>query len=143
MAVYKVIALSVLGRAKRIYESGETVSDDCFPAGHARTLAERGYIREINPEDTMGVVIEQPRPDDTEDAPVQYQVEEPTQDLPQDTQPEETEATGTVETETGSEEKPGIEDVTLVKMKEDLAAANIPFKPNAAKKDLYPLWIQL
>lgn len=47
MAKYKVIALSVGGLGKKIFNSGDIVTDKNFPAGNAEKLVKQGFLEEI------------------------------------------------------------------------------------------------
>lgn len=50
MRKFKVIALSVSGRGKKIYSSGDEVDENGFPEGIADELVKGNYIREITDE---------------------------------------------------------------------------------------------
>lgn len=47
MTKYKVVALSVGGLNKKIYNSGDIVTSDNFPAGNAELLVKGGFLEEI------------------------------------------------------------------------------------------------
>lgn len=44
LKTYKVIALSVGGRGKRIFNSGDTVTENDFLPGLSEQLVQRGYL---------------------------------------------------------------------------------------------------
>ncbi len=47
MAKYKVVALSVGGLNKKIYNSGDIVTAENFPSGNAELLVKGGFLEEI------------------------------------------------------------------------------------------------
>lgn len=48
MKKYKVIALSVSGKGKKIFESGDTVTEDNFPEGNAEALVKTGHLKHMD-----------------------------------------------------------------------------------------------
>lgn len=47
MSKYKVIALTVGGLNNKIYESGDVVTADCFPVGHAEELVTKKFLTRV------------------------------------------------------------------------------------------------
>lgn len=45
--MYKVIALSVSGKGKKIFSAGDVVNESDFPSGSVESLVKGGYIKEI------------------------------------------------------------------------------------------------
>lgn len=50
MRTFKVIALSVSGKGKKIYSAGDIIGEDGFPIGSIDSLTSGGYIEEIKVE---------------------------------------------------------------------------------------------
>lgn len=50
MRTFKVIALSVSGKGKKIYSAGDVIGEDGFPIGSIDSLTSGGYIEEIKVE---------------------------------------------------------------------------------------------
>jgi hypothetical protein len=57
MKKYKVLALSVSGKGKKIFESGDTVTEENFPEGNAEALVKTGHLKRIEDE---SVVVKNP-----------------------------------------------------------------------------------
>jgi len=55
--MYKVIALSVSGKGKKIFSAGDVVSENDFPTGSIQSLLKGGYIQLI---EKAKVVSEKP-----------------------------------------------------------------------------------
>lgn len=120
MKKYKVIALSVGGGGKKIYNSGDIVESRNFPNSNIDQLVEKGFLQEI--------------------------VEEPTKEPEKPTgKPEgnlEDGETGD-NSDSNNDGKIDIEEVTKKKITEDLKAAGVPFDPTSSKVDLYNIWSNL
>lgn len=61
MRTFKVVALSVSGKGKKIYSAGDVIGEDGFPIGSIDSLTSGGYIEEIKVEKKAKVLdIEEP-----------------------------------------------------------------------------------
>lgn len=61
MRTFKVIALGVSGKGKKIYSAGDVIGEDGFPIGSIDSLTSGGYIEEIKVEKKAKVSdIEEP-----------------------------------------------------------------------------------
>lgn len=58
MRTFKVIALSVSGKGKKIYSAGDVIGEDGFPIGSIDSLTSGGYIEEIKVEKKAKVLDE-------------------------------------------------------------------------------------
>lgn len=56
MKQFKVIALSVSGRAKKIFKSGEIVSENNFIPGMAEKLCERNFLKPVDPIEQLPLI---------------------------------------------------------------------------------------
>ena len=69
MRTFKVIALSVSGKGKKIYSAGDVIGEDGFPIGSIDSLTSGGYIEEIKVEKKAKVL-------DIEEPTIEYEVAE-------------------------------------------------------------------
>lgn len=122
MKHYKVIALSVGGRANKIFSAGDTVTEENFIPGRADELVRQGFLKEIA--EDQEAVKEIP----AEEIQTEVTTEEQKPDL--------------LESLKGSlGEKPEINDKTRKEYIKELTELGVPFEPNASKKELYELWL--
>jgi hypothetical protein len=130
MREYKVIALSVGGRANKIFSAGDTVNEDHFIPGRAEELVEQGFLKRAG--EIPGAVKE--RSDDIEVEVTQKEVpvEEPTSQSLLDS----------LKNSIGeqSKEVPDINAISRKDITKTLTELGIPFEPTASKKELFDLW---
>lgn len=128
MKQYKVIALSVGGRANKIFSAGDTVTEENFIPGRASELEEQGFLKSIG--------------DDGKPAP---------REIPEEIVVEVTEANEDAETKTkriidgikdslGDNEEDGINSISKREIIKVLTDLGVPFEPGASKKQLYELY---
>lgn len=122
MKQYRVIALSVGGRGNRIFESGDTVTENNFTEGRAAELENQGFLKEI------GETAEEAAPPAAEEA----EVTEP------NLAPPATEET--VEVKDAVEETDEYKAITRNELMEQLTNADVEFSKNASKAELFALW---
>lgn len=138
-AKYKVIALSLGGRGKKIYDSGDIITQEQVNAP-VEELVKKGFL----------VLHEE---GEVEEAPVEETVvEEELQELEKlEDEVVETENEVETEEEVKEEEKseetvveesksPSIEDATRNSIIDDLKQWGVPFNHNASKKELFEIW---
>lgn len=118
MKHYKVIALSVGGRANRIFTAGETVTDDDFIPGRANELVEKGFLSFEGETDT----IVRERQDDVE---VEVKQTE----------------TPVIVADIKNSLGDGIDSITRKEIIKQLSELGVPFEQSASKKELFDIWL--
>lgn len=133
MKRYTVIALSVGGRANKIFSAGDTVTEENFIPGRADELVAQGFLKQIG--DTPQPVGNIPAEE------IHVEVSEPKQD--EDQKPEEeTSLIDSLKDSLGGEsEKQDINAKTRKEYIKELTDLGIPFEQNASKKELFELWL--
>jgi len=133
MRHYKVIALSVGGRANKIFSAGDTVTEENFIPGRAEELVRQGFLKPI--EETSEPVKEIPSDE------IETTVSEPSEDETQQEVPSILDTIKENLSEGNKEEKEGINSKTRKEFIKELTELGIPFEPTASKKELYELWL--
>lgn len=143
----KVKALSVGGRRK-IYHSGDTVTEDMFPKGEFDKLIEKGFLDPVDGDDD-GEIPKFDFDDDQPEARYGADIKVPPQpQLPGMTinpelkgmpQLESQEQAKPVDTDV---DKPGPDEsgITVAQLKKDLDARGVKYPANSKKEDLLKLW---
>jgi hypothetical protein len=131
MKRYKVIALSVGGRANNIFSAGDIVTEENFIPGRADELVAQGFLKQIDetPHPVGNIPAEE----------IQVEVSEPKQD---EDQKQETSLIDSLKDSLGGEsEKIDINAKTRKEYIKELTDLGIPFEQNASKKELFELWL--
>jgi hypothetical protein len=141
MKQYKVIALSVGGRANKIFSAGDSVNEDNFIPGRADELEKLGFLKSTGSTDKVPASI----PSDEIETEV-TKVEKPEEEVTEETEtgslldslkdslgdPDETERKTVSVT---------IEQISKKELIKTLTELGIPFEPTANKTELYSLWL--
>ena len=126
MKRYRVKALSMTGKGKKIYDSGDIVTADDIPDGNAEGKVAEGFLEEL-------VEGTPPPSNPGTDAP------------PADPSTDEPKTEDKSEVDTRQDDQPkgvkSLEQCTLKQLQADLKALNILFDANATKKELYQIWV--
>jgi hypothetical protein len=139
MKQYKVIALSVGGRANKIFSAGDTVNEDNFIPGRADELEKLGFLKSTGSNDEV------PAPVFSEEIEVEVtNVEKPEEEIT-----EETKAGSLLDSlkdSLGDQDEPEKQTVTIEQISKKeiiktLTELGIPFEPAANKTELYKLWL--
>lgn len=133
MRRFLVIALSVGGRANKIFSAGDTVTEENFIPGRAEELVKQGFLKPI--EETAEPVKEIPLDE------IETTVSEPSSD---EAKLEVQSILDTIKenlSEGNKEENEGINSRTRKEYIKELTELGIPFEPTASKKELYELWL--
>lgn len=130
MQEYKVIALSVGGRANKIFSAGDTVNEDHFIPGRAEELVEQGFLKRTG--EIPGTVKESSDDIEVEVTQKEVPIEEPTSQSLLDS----------LKNSIGeqSKEVPDINAISRKDITKTLTELGIPFEPTASKKELFDLW---
>lgn len=165
MRKFKVVALSVgAGKGKKIYNSGDIVTENNFPAGIADDLVKKKFLKEVTVEETevlqndkeakqpsLDELRKQLMPDfvDDEDK-TKPDLDEQIQDIGEKKiQQIVDDLKDGEETKTPSNEPektlsiPSIDDVNKKQIVDDLKDAKVEFNQNLSKEILYPMWVSL
>lgn len=140
---YTVIALSVGGANKLIYNSGDEVSTESFPPGRAEQLEKEGFLKALDAIENVPApvatevkiepVVEVPSGSETpkEIAPVISEVKNPAGEI-----------VATVSKTDSATMKKSFEDITVKELRHWLVDNNIEFPSTANKESLYALYIK-
>ncbi len=130
--LYKVIALSVGGLNKKIYHSGDVVSELAWVNGRAEELVKLGFLK-LHGETPIKVSKE----------PLKEKIVPPiVLESTIDNEPKLPEQ-GKGELEVLNEKvKANFEDISIREMWDDLLDKNIDFDPNSSKEEIYDIWIK-
>lgn len=128
MKRYKVTALSVGGKSKKLFESGDEVTEDQFEVGRAQQLAEQGFLKLIGEDDTQAPDYQQEQPELT------MKVETPETPAPE--QP-------IAPPDGPVEETDEFKGLTRNDLMDLLDAAEVTYSTNAPKKELFELYKKL
>jgi hypothetical protein len=130
MREYKVIALSVGGRANKIFSAGDTVNEDHFIPGRADELVEQGFLQRTG--EIPGTVKESSDDIEVEVTQKEPPAEEPTSQSLLDS----------LKNSIGeqSKELPDINAISRKDITKTLTELGIPFEPTSSKKELFDLW---
>lgn len=133
MKQYKVIALSVGGRANKIFSAGDTVNEDNFIPGRADELEKQGFLKSIGSTDADVTPLSS---DEIETEVVKVEKLENS---------EESETSSLLDSLKDSLGEPGKTEVTIdqISRKEimkTLTDLGIPFEPTTGKKELFELY---
>jgi hypothetical protein len=142
MKQYKVIALSVGGRANKIFSAGDSVNEDNFIPGRADKLEKLGFLKSTGSNDVAPASISS---DEIETEVTK--VEKPEQEVTEEV--EQTEG-GTLldsikdslgaQVET-KEQTVTFDQISKKQIIKTLTELGIPFEPTANKTKLYELWL--
>jgi hypothetical protein len=131
MRQYKVIALSVGGRANKIFSAGDMVNEDQFIPGRSEELVEQGFLQRTG--EIPGTVKESSDDIEVEVTQKEVPAEEPTSESLLDS----------LKNSLGqpSKETPTIDSISRKDITKTLTELGIPFEATASKKELFDLWL--
>jgi ribosomal protein L6P/L9E len=127
MAQYKVKALTVGGKGKKIFKSGQTVTDRDFPPGNAELMVAQGFLTKMDT-DTSSASLEL-----EEDNTVRVVEKEPVTSFPSETKVN----------VNNQVTIPGIDDIDVEDIKAALDKADKVYNPNSTKQQLYDMYISM
>jgi hypothetical protein len=149
MKQYKVIALSVGGRANKIFSAGDTVNEDNFIPGRADELEKQGFLQLTGSDD---LEVKPLSSDEVEtEVIISEKPEEENKDSEESTEEETTSLLDNIQNSLGDTEevKPKetekqdvkIDQISKKQIIKTLTDLGIPFEPTANKTELYALWL--
>lgn len=158
MRQYKVIALSVgSGRGKRIYKSGDIVTESSFRPGIAEELVLKGFLERIGEGEVKNISLEKTIHGDHEKDVTDWLNADNLKDVENanienlesgkddnddvDSADDLSKRIADTLKENKGTSIPGIEDITKNAIIENLKAGKIEFDYKASKEELYNLWV--
>jgi hypothetical protein len=131
MKQYKVIALSVGGKANKIFSAGDTVTEDQFIPGRADELVTQEFLQEISDDGKPMTKVDQEE--------VETEVSEPKDT---DKPSKEKSLLDAVKNSLGDDDgkKVSIDSISKKEIVKILTDLGIPFEPHASKTELFELY---
>lgn len=130
MKQYKVIALSVGGKANKIFSAGDTVTEDQFIPGRADELVTQGFLRSIGDDGELMTKVGQEE--------VETEVSEPKET---NNSLNESPLLNAVKNSLGEDDdKTTIHSISKKDIIKTLTELGVPFDPHASKTDLFELY---
>jgi hypothetical protein len=131
MKQYKVIALSVGGRANKIFSAGDTVNEEHFIPGRADELETQGFLKLIGDDG-------KPRSREVQED-ISVEVAESREDSLDDSKESPAILVG-LKNSLGGNNDAGIDSISKKEIVKVLTDLGVPFEPGASKKELYELY---